>query len=101
MHQQPDTAGQGSGNRNLRRVQQRHDVPAEILCGPGRKRCVDVPGDGEERGYDVVRMKLIGLDDRAQQFVGCVEDLGGIVALHGRGAANPVNAGQGGVGHGA
>ena len=76
-------------------VQQCHDVPPEILRGPGGKGGVEVSGDGEERAHDVVGLELVGLDQRAQQLVGRGENLGGVVALDGGGAADAVQPGDG------
>ena len=100
MDQEPDAPGKGAGYWNLRRVEQCHDIPAEILGGAGGEGGVEVPGDREEGAHDIIGMKIVGLDDRTQQLVGGGQDLRGVVALDRRGATNTMDARVGGVGHG-
>ena len=40
--------------------------------------------------------EVVGLDERAQQLVGGGQDLGRVVAAHGRGAADALESGRGG-----
>lgn len=92
MNKETDAHRQRSWNRNFPRMQQRNDVPAVVLGGARRKRGIQIVGDGKESADDVVGLKTIRLDQCTQQLVGRREDLGGIVAGDGRGAANSLQS---------
>jgi len=95
VHQQPNTTGQGTRHRNLGGVQQRHDIPSELLCRPGRKRGIEIPGDRKERADDIVGLQLVGLYQGSQQLVGGGEDLVGIVSGDGGGSPNALQPDRG------
>ena len=89
MDQEADAAGEGAGHRDFGGVQQRDDVPA-VAGRAGGKGGVEVAGHGEKGAHDVVGVEPVGLDQRAQQLVGRLEDLLGVVGFDGGGAADAV-----------
>ena len=80
VNQKSNAPGQRAGDRDLRGMQQGHDIPAELFGRASGKRGVEIAGDGEEGTDDVVRLEVVGLDQRPQQLVGGRQDLAGIVA---------------------
>ena len=98
VNQEADAHRQRSWHRNLRRMQQRDDVPAVVLGGPRRERRIQIVGDGEQSADDVVGLKVIGFDQCTQQLIGSRQDLGRIVAIDGGGAADSLQPHWGGHG---
>ncbi len=93
MNQKPNTSGQRSGYRNFRGVQQGDDIPAELLGGPGRKGRVEVSRHREQCAYDIIRLEVVGVDQRTQQLVGGGENLACIVSSDGCGSPDTMKAG--------
>ena len=95
VHQKPNTTGQGTRHRNLGRVQQRHDIPSELLGRPGGECGIEVPGDRKERADDIVGLQLVGLYQGSQQLVGGGEDLVRIVSGDRGGSPNALQPDRG------
>ena len=74
-------------------MQQGNDIPAEVFGRASGKRGVEISGDGEEGTDDVVRLEVVGVDQRPQQLVGGRQDFAGIVPADGSGAADSLKAG--------
>jgi hypothetical protein len=81
-------------------MQQRHDVPAEVLGGARREGGIEVAGHGKERTDDVVGLQAVRLDNGTQQLIGGGENRRGLVRLDRRRAADAVQAQRGWLGHG-
>ena len=73
-------------------MQQSHDVPAEFLGGTRRESCVEVMGHGKQGTDDVIRLELVGLDQRLQQLIRGRKNLIRIVAVDCRGSPNAMQA---------
>ncbi len=100
MYEEADALRQRAGHRNLAGVEERDDVPPVLLGGTGREGGVEILRDGEQAADDIIRLKAVRFDERAQQLVRCRENLGRIVPGDRRRAADTLESG-GGSGHGA
>jgi len=99
MNEEADALRQRPGHWNLAGVEERHDVPSEVLGGTGRKGSVEILRDGEQTADDIIRLQAVRFDERAQQLVRCREDLGRIIPGDRCRAADTLESG-GGSGHG-
>lgn len=74
-------------------MEQRDDVPAELLGRSRRERGVEVSSYREKRADDVIRLEAVGFDDCPQQLIGRGENLIRIVPGHCGGPPDPMEAG--------
>ena len=75
-------------------MQQSNDIPAELFGRPSWKRGVQVPGYREEGTDDVVRLEVVGVNQRPQQLVGGRQDLAAIIPADGGGPADSLKTGR-------
>ncbi len=73
-------------------MQQSHDLPTELFGSSSRKRGVQIPGHREEGTDDVIRLELVGIDQRPQQLIRGRQDLAGIVPADGSSPADTMKA---------
>lgn len=99
VNEEANALRQRAGHGNLAGVEERHDVPPVVLGGTGREGGIEIRCDGEQAADDIVRLKAVCFDERAQQLVRCRENLGRIIPGDGRRAADTLESG-GGSGHG-
>ena len=84
--------GSEPGTGNLGGVEDGHPAPPHPAGGAGGKGRDEIGRDGEDRADDVGRIDPVGLHQGVQQFLGGREDLIGLVAVHGGGAAESLQA---------
>ena len=73
-------------------MEERYDVPSELFGGSRGEGGIEIPGHREQRADDVIRLKPVCVDYRAQQLVGSGKNLLRVVPLHGGGSTDPVEA---------
>jgi hypothetical protein len=93
VNQEPYAFVERPWHRDLGRMQESDDVPAQVLRSAGGKGGIQIASHGKKSAHDIVRLQLIGLDQRSEQLVGCGENLVGIVMSHGSGSADSMNTG--------
>jgi len=91
VDQEPNAFGQRPRDWNLRGMEQGDDVPAQVLGGTGREGRIEISSDGEQRTDDVVRLELIGLNQRPEELVGCGQNFGGVIVSHRRGSPDAMD----------
>lgn len=73
-------------------MEERDNVPPEVLCGPGRKGGVEILSHREERADDIVGLQFVGFDQRPQQLVRGRENLVRIIPVNGGSSPDPMEA---------
>jgi len=101
VHQDADAAREGSGYRDLGSVQDGYLVPPIGLGSTGGKGRDQILSDRENGAHDIERIDAIGFHQRAQELVGCAQDLLGTILFDGSGATEPTEAKRQRLGHGA
>ena len=92
VHQDANAARERSGYRDLGSVQNGYLVPTVGLGSTGGEGRDQILSDRENGAHDIERIDTVGLHERAQELVGCAEDLLGTILFDGSGATKPAEA---------